>query len=66
MLQGADKKELEIWTNSWGRYDGYNIVKKTENRLRNKIKGKYKYLVALWKLTDPVQMLLQVVNDPSN
>ncbi len=33
-----------------------------ENRLKSKIKGNYKYLVVLWKLADPVPMLLQVVN----
>ncbi len=36
-----------------------------ENRLKSKIKGKYKYLVDFWKLADPVPMLLQVVKRSS-
>ncbi len=31
----------------------------------SKIKGKYKYLIILRKLADPVPMLLQVVNGSS-
>ncbi len=36
-----------------------------QNRLKNNIKGKYKYLVVFWKLADPVPVLLQVVNGSS-
>ncbi len=36
-----------------------------ENRLKSKIKSKYKYLVVFWMLADPVPMLLQVVNGSS-
>ncbi len=36
-----------------------------ENKLKSKIKGKYKYLVVFWKLAYPVPMLLQVVNGSS-
>ncbi len=36
-----------------------------ENRLKSKNKGKYKYQVVFWKLTDPVPMTLQVVNGSS-
>ncbi len=36
-----------------------------ENRIKSKIKGKYKYLVIFWRLAAPVPMLLQVVNGSS-
>ncbi len=36
-----------------------------ENKLKSKIKGKYKYPVVFWKLADPVPMLLQVINGSS-
>ncbi len=39
--------------------------KKTINRLKRKIKGKYKYLVFFGKIANPVPMLLQVVNSSS-